>query len=132
MSELSRYLQRALLDHVLKTAPFSVPTDVYVALYTAAPDDTGGGTEVSGGSYARKVHNVWTAGSDASPSIADNTGAITFITATGDWGTITHFALFDAITVGNMLGWSPLAAPKDVDSGDTAEFASGELDVTLD
>lgn len=132
MAGFSEFLQQSLLDHVLKTTPYSVPANIYVALYTAAPSDTGGGTEVTGGSYARKVHNTWNAGTAASPSVADNNGVITFATATASWGTVTHFSLFDAITGGNFLGWNALDASKTVDNGDTAEFADGELDVTLD
>lgn len=132
MAGFSQFLQQSLLDHVLKTTPYSVPANIYVALYTAAPSDIGGGTEVTGGSYARKLHNTWNAGTAASPSVADNNGAVTFDTATADWGTVTHFALFDAIVAGNFLGWDPLTASKDIDNGDTAEFADGELDVTLD
>ncbi len=132
MAGFSQALQQKMIDHLLKTTPFSVPADIFVALYTAAPSDTGGGTEVSGGSYARKVHNSWNAGSAASPSVATNNGVITFATATASWGTVTHFALFDAITGGNFLGWAALTAQKTVGDGDTAEYADTVLQVTLD
>ena len=125
----SDYLENELLDHVLKTAAYTVPTNIYVALYTTAPTDAGGGTEVSGGSYARKLHNTYDA---AASGATENTGAITFATATASWGTVLAFALFDTITGGNMLMWGDLTASKAVGSGDTAEFADGALDVTLD
>lgn len=125
----SDYLENELLDHVLKVGAFSEPTNVYVALFTVAPTDAGGGTEVSGGDYARKVCNTWDA---AASGASANTGAITFAQASEDWGTVVAFALFDAITAGNMLAWGDLTAEKAVDDGDTAEFAAGDLDVTLD
>ncbi len=121
-------LENKLLDHLLKTAPFSVPTDIYIELYTVAPSDAGGGTPAAGGSYARKVCNSW---DGAAGGATANTGAITFVQATGDWGEIVAFALFDAITAGNFLAWADLTVNKSILSGDTAEFAAGELDITL-
>ena len=124
----SDYLELELLDHVLLTGAYTQPTHLYVALFTVAPTDAGGGTEVSGGSYARKLHDTWDA---AASGASENTGAITFDQATGDWGECVAFALFDALTAGNMLGWGDLSASKTVNSGDTAEFADGDLDITL-
>jgi hypothetical protein len=103
---------------------------VWIALFTAAPSDTGGGTEATGGSYARKS----TAGADwaaASGGATSNANAITFVTPTGSWGTITHFALMDASTAGNMLAWAPLTTPQAVGTGNTVSFAIGDLDITL-
>jgi len=125
----SDYLENELLDHVLLTGAFTQPSNLYVALYTAAPTDAGGGTEVSGGSYARVQHESWDA---ASSGASENTGAITFPQATGDWGTVVAVGIFDASTAGNLLMWADLSANKAIDSGDTAEFADGDLDVTLD
>ena len=122
-------LEIKLLDHLLKTTPFAVPANIYVALYTTAPTDAGGGVEVSGGSYERKVCNTW---DGAAAGATANTGAITFIQATGDWGTVIAFAIFDAIAAGNFLAWADLAVNKAIQNGDTAEFAAGELDITLD
>ena len=124
----SDVLENELLDHVFKTGAFGVPTDIYVELYTVAPTDAGGGTPVSGGSYARKVCNTWDVA--AGGAIA-NTGAITFIQATGDWGTVVAFGIFDALVAGNFLAWADLTVSKTILSGDTAEFAASELDVTL-
>ncbi len=87
--------------------------------------------EPSGGSYAR----VATAGADwnvASGGAIANANDITFPEATDSWGTITHFALFDAASAGNMLAHGALSVSKSISSGDTAKFAAGDLDVTLD
>jgi hypothetical protein len=104
---------------------------IWVGLYTAAPSDAGGGTEVTGGSYARKS----TAGADwsaASAGSANNANALTFVTATASWGTVTHFGLFDASTAGNLIRWAALTTSKTVGSGDTASFAAAALVTTLD
>lgn len=127
MGSLSNYLENKLLDHVLKTASFSVPSNIYIALSTADPLDTGAGlAEPSGGSYARVAHNTWDA---ASGRATANTGTITFPTASGSWGTITHFAIFDASTGGNMLAHGSLSVSNSVVSGNIVTFAAGEIDV---
>lgn len=124
------YAENKVIDHLNGKTSFTMPS-VWVALFTAAPSDAGGGTEVTGGSYARKS----TAGADwnaASAGSASNANAITFVTATGSWGTATHFATFDASTAGNMLRWGALTTSKTIGSGDTASFAAGALVTTED
>lgn len=129
----SDHLEDELLDHVFGGGDYSRPATVYVALYTVAPTDAGGGTECTGGSYARKaVTNNDTNFPAASSGAKSNGTDIEFVEATGDWGTVVAFAIFDALSGGNMLCWADLSANKDIDSGDTAKFAAGELDITLD
>ncbi len=130
MGSFSNYLENKILDHVFKTASFTVPTNIYVALSTADPTDSGGSiAEPSGNAYARTACNTWDA---ASGGAIANTGAVTFPTATGSWGTITHFALFDASTAGNMLAHGSLAVSKAITTGDTPKFNAGDIDITLD
>jgi len=133
MAGFSDYLENALLDHVLKVAAFTVPTNIYVALFTAAPSDAGGGTEVSASGYARVVCNAWDA---ASGGATDNTNAIEFaaITPSGSDISITHFALFDALTAGNQLAWGALSAALPAGAGvaTTVTFPAGALDLSLD
>lgn len=130
MAGYSDYTENKLLDHSTGKTSFTMPS-VWVGLYTATPSDAGGGTEVSGGSYARKS----TAGADwaaASAGSTSNAAAITFVTPSGSWGTVTHFALFDAATVGNMLMWNVLTASQAIGTGNTVSFAIGALVLTLD
>lgn len=127
------YLENELLDHVLGNSAYAAPATLYVALFTAAPSDSGGGTEVSGGSYARvAVTNNLTNWPAASGGAKSNGTEIAFPEATASWGTVVAFAIFDAATAGNMLYWATLTANKTIDSGDTAKFAVGDLDVTED
>jgi hypothetical protein len=105
---------------------------IYVALFTAAPSDAGGGTEVSGGSYARiavpPLDANWTAAS-GTDGLADNTAAITFAAPSANWGVVTHVAIMDRLTGGNYLMWGALVTPKTVNSGDPApQFSAGALD----
>jgi hypothetical protein len=123
---LSDFLENELLDHVLKTGAYAVPTNIYVALSTADPlDDESGIAEPAGGSYARVVMNVW----DAAVSRAtENTNKITFPQSTGDWGTITHWAIYDAITGGNFLAHGDFATSKAAPIGTNLFIAAGDID----
>ena len=128
----SDYLELELLDHLFKKGTYTTPTNIYVALCTSTVVDSDTGSsvtgEVSGGAYARVTCNTWDA---ASAGATENTGAVTFAQATAAWGTITHFALCDHSTGGNMLAHGALDTAKSVASGDTAKFATGDIDVEL-
>jgi hypothetical protein len=106
------------------------PTNVYAGLLTAAPSDAGGGTEATGGSYAR-VQTVAKWGTPAAGAVANNV-AVTFPTASASWGTVTHFALYTASTAGTMVAWGDLGTSKAVGNGDTPSFGIGTLTITLD
>ena len=131
MGGFSDYWENKILDHIFGKGSYTPPT-IYVGLSTADPTDDGSGlAEPSGNAYTR----VQTSASDwnaASSSSLDNVGDITFAQATGNWGTITHFALFDAATAGNMLAHGTLSQPKAVGESDTARFEAGDLDICLD
>lgn len=129
----SDYLENKLNDHVLGGPDYVRPATVYIALYTAAPSDTGGGTEVTGGSYARlAVTNNATNWPASAAGLKSNGILLQFVQATASWGTIVAFGVFDAATGGNLLYWATLTANKTIDSGDRAEFAVGELDIQED
>ena len=131
MGSFANFWENEVLDHLFGKGSYTPPT-IYVGLSTADPgDDAAGLAEPSGNGYAR----VSTSGSDwnaASGGSIDNANDITFPQASGNWGTLTHFALFDAATSGNMLAHGSLGTSKSISSGDTAKFAAGDLDVSLD
>lgn len=130
----SDYFENKVLEWICR-ANFTAPTEFYVGLWTATLSDTSTGAtagEVSGGSYARVNVTPGTGTFDAASSGATaNTGAITFPTATASWGTITHMAVLDAASTGNILFWADLTASKSVGSGDTFTIAAGDLDITV-
>lgn len=133
MGSKSDYLELELLDHVLGGADYTRPGTVYIALFTVTPDDTGGGTEVTGGSYARaSVTNDATNWPAAAAGAKSNGQDITFAQATADWGTIVAFAIMDAVSGGNFLYWGAVSPSKAVNNGDTAKFATGDIDITED
>jgi len=126
---LSDALEIKLLDHVLKTTPYTVPTNIYVALSTADPLDTGAGiAEPVGASYARVVMDSWNA---AASRATANTNQITFAQAEQDFGTITHWAIYDAITGGNFLAHGSFEASKTCPTGTNLYIAAGDIDVVF-
>ena len=127
MAEMSNYLENAFINASLRATNFTAPTTVYVGLYTSDPTDANSGTEVSGGSYARKSASFASPSNGVSTTDAD----ITFDQATGSWGTITHIGILDASTSGNLLYHTPLDASKTIDTGDIFKIAAGSLTVTL-
>ena len=129
MSGFSDYLEDKVLDHVFGGNAFTAPTTLYVALYTVAPSDTGGGTEVSGGAYARQTGAFTVSGTN--PTTATNSAAIEYPTATADYGTVDAVGILDASSSGNLLAYSTLDASKVVSSGDVFRFNAGDLDITL-
>jgi hypothetical protein len=127
MTALSNYLETQLITWAMSASAVTRPTAWYVALFTAAPSDTGGGTEISGGGYARQSVATWT----ISNNQASNAAIIDFVSS-ADWGNITHVGIFDAVTSGNLLWWGSLTTPRDPASGDTVRFAANALIVSLD
>ena len=135
MSQMSDYLEGKLRDHIFRTASFTKPTALYVSLHTANPADDATGTEVSGGSYARQnlapLDANW-GGGTATDGIVKNLGVITFPAPTANWGSITHFAIWDASAAGNMLCYGALGTPKTVNNGDAApSFAANAIVITF-
>ena len=128
----SNYLANAILDHLFEGTAYTPATNLYIALCTAAPGDSDTGstiTEHSGDGYARELENSWDA---AASGASENTDVITFGPASASWGTVTHFALCDALTDGNLLLYGTLDDSRAIGTNDEAEFAAGAFDVTLD
>ena len=136
MSNASDYLEVQLRAHVFRTASFAKPSALYVSLHTADPADTGAGAEVTGGSYARVQRNPLDANCTAASGTdgaTTNAAVITVPAPTANWGTITHFGIWDASTSGNLLVYGAMTGgPYVINSGAPApEFAIGALQVTF-
>jgi hypothetical protein len=127
MSEISTYLENALINATLRNTTYTSVATVYVSLWTSDPTDAGSGTEVSGGSYAR------TAVTFGAPSsgVSTNSGDVTFPTATGSWGTVGWIGINDALSSGNLLYHTPLDVAKAITTGDVFKIATGNLSVEL-
>jgi hypothetical protein len=126
VSAFSDYLENKVMLHVFGGSAYSAPSTLYLALYTVAPTDTGGGTEVSGTAYARQ-----TVAFTVTTDTASNTSAVEFPTAGSSWGTIVAVGVFDQLTSGNLLAYGNLTASKTIASGDVFRVPAGDLDITL-
>jgi hypothetical protein len=126
VSAFSNYLENKVMLHVFGGSAYTAPATLYLALYTVAPDDTGGGTECSGTSYARQTV-AFTVTNDT----ASNTSAVEFPTAGSSWGTIVAVGILDQSTSGNLLAYGNLTASKTIASGDVFRVPAGDLDITL-
>lgn len=127
----SNYLENKVLDHVLTSTSYTAPGTRYLALFTA---DTGLETNspsaeisTSGTAYARQAVTFAAASSGSSSTNA----TVTFPAATANWGTVTHVAVMDASTAGNVLFWGAVTTSKTIETGDTFQVTSGNLTITL-
>tara|TARA_R110001632_G_scaffold143750_1_gene259875 strand:- start:20 stop:409 length:390 start_codon:yes stop_codon:yes gene_type:complete len=128
MAGFSDYLEDKVLDHVFGGVAYTAPTK-HVALYTVAPTDTGGGTEVTGGAYARQTSTFTVSGTN--PTTATSAAAVEYPTATADYGTVVAVGILDASSGGNLLAYANLTASKVVSTGDVFRFDAGDIDITL-
>jgi len=126
MDAKSNYLENAILNHILRNVALTSPTTVYAALFTVTPSDAGGGTEVTGGSYARQAVTF----SAPSGGVCTNSGSLTYPVASANWGNIVAMGIFDALTVGNLLYYGPLSTPKTIEIGDQISFANAAISIT--
>lgn len=155
MAAMSDFLENKLIDFLFRGQALGItgataaagtgPTNLYLGLYTANPTDTGGGTEVTGGSYARVAVGSslanWAGTQAAASTVASsgtsgttsNNGAITFPAPTAAWGIVTGFGIFDAASGGNLLIWGALTTNKTINNGDAAPlFAAASLSIQID
>jgi hypothetical protein len=131
MSSFTDHTENLVLTWLLTNGTATRPTAWFVGLFTAAPSDTGGGTEVTGNGYARVATGTINV-SGTSPTNATNAAAIEFAAASGgNWGSIGWAGIFDASTSGNLIAWAALSTARTINDGDVLRIPAGDLDVTL-
>jgi hypothetical protein len=130
---LSTYLENKILYEVFGKVDYVAPTTLYLGLSTTTPAKGGTGvTEPSGGAYARvPITNNATNFPASTASSKANGAVFTFAEATAAWGTISHWVIYDAASVGNMIVFGTVATPKAIDIGDTPSFNTGTLTITM-
>ncbi len=135
MASMCDYLEVEIRKHIFRTGSFTKPTVLAVALYTAAPGEAGGGTEVTGGSYARAQLNPLDAnwsGVSSTDGLTDNVNDLSFPSLTANWGLVTHNAILDNTSGGNFLFHGALTQSKTINNGDPApKYSAGDLDITF-
>jgi hypothetical protein len=124
---MSDAFETTTLQWLFTTATVTRPTAWYLALYTTAPTDAGGGTECSGTAYARQSFTLSVSG-----NLATNTANVEFPVAGSAWGTIVAVGVFTALTGGTLIAFGDLTVAKTIASGDVLRIPLGDLDITLD
>ena len=130
-------LEGSLLDLVFNDVEYILGPPMgglYIALWIGNPGEMGTlGSEVSGGGYAREdAHGLWSA-PIGSPLQVSNDTALVFPEATSNWGSITHFGIFDVVSGAGLLAYGPLqGAPISIVQGSIPRFAIGTIVVQLD
>ena len=126
-------MEAKILDYMFGGVLYSPPSILYIGLYSALPDDTGGGTELSGDGYARcPVNNDLVNWPTATGTTDKTNGTIfTFPAATAGWPTVIGIGIFDSSTGGNMLYYSDIT-PVSVSTGDIVRILAGGITVTSD
>ena len=137
MAGLTNYLEDKIVNHVFGSTTYTKPTNWYVGLLTATPSDSAAGTEVTGGSYARQVCAFTITGSGIAQAV--NTSAITFPTATADWGIVGWVGIYDALSGGNLVAYQNLqqsdfstSTTKTINDGDIFKFNASTIKIQLD
>ena len=131
----SNYAEALVLNALLKGSGFTAPSSHYLALYTTAPTDSGGGTEVStsGTAYARQSIALGSVATQSpSGSQVSNSSDISFPVATANYGTVVAFGIFDASTSGNLLYYGNLTSSQTINTGNQALFPAGSITILED
>ena len=133
MTALSTFAELKVLDLLFKNTSYSAP-NAYIGLFSTDPTDSASGTELSGNGYARiQIDNkMSSATSGADNSSITNSSQINFATSTGDWDTVTHIGIFDAISSGNLLAHGALVDSAEVDASDVFAIQVGKLVINID
>lgn len=126
MANLSNYLENLLAKFAFTAQAAPRPTTWHVALFSTAPSDAGGGTELTGGGYARQSATF-----TVTDNLVANAAELNFV-STADWPNITHVGVFDAATGGNLLLHGALASARNPNAGDTVRFGVAQLQLTID
>lgn len=142
---LTDFAENKIVDDVFRTTAWTKPTTVYIGLVlqSAGCSDSAAGTEPAVGAYARVAvtkgdsswtgtHNSTTGASSGTDGTIDNAAAVTFPTATADWGNLGYFAIYDAATAGNQILCSALTAQRNITTGSTPSFAGSALTIQID
>ena len=130
MANASNYLRSQVGDQWLNGNTVAAPADMYIGLYTDSLAQDGTGTEVTGGSYARKQVSIDSFTDDGVGGFTLNV-QLEFVDATANWGTIVSLGVWDASSAGNLIVFDDLQATKTIESGDTFRFNIGAIVINI-
>ena len=134
MSQATNHMESLVLTGLLNGTSITLSgAKPYIGLLTSAPTDSGGGTEISGGSYGRvQIGGAGQGDFSVVDGSATNDSEFKWADATADWGNITHIGLFDSATDGNMLLYGTLSSSVNVTSGDIFKIPPAGFTINMD
>lgn len=127
MSAFSDAAETLIANFIANNQTATRPTAWFLALFTAAPNDAGGGTEVSGSGYARQAITFGA----ASSGVVANTSTHTFTASGGSWGTVTHYGIFSASSAGTLYWHGALGTSRTIADGESLTVAAGAFTLTV-
>jgi hypothetical protein len=138
MSAASNYTETNVINALLRGVTFPLPTKTYISLHTASPGEAGGSEVTTGAfpAYVRKeaeagglIGSGWAAPTDG---VTQNANQIIYPSHDGAASlTVTHWAVYDAATAGNLLFYAPLTTARTLQIGDVFVFDVNALTVTM-
>jgi hypothetical protein len=130
-------MRNDILNKLFRNDNIVFPTTLYIALSKTAPNDSGGNiTEPTASSYTRLAVSSdsinWT---EATTGTLNNSVAFRFSEAEESWTTaaspITHWAIYDAQTGGNMMFYGSLLRAQEIPTGSILEIPENGLVTTI-
>ena len=125
------YFLNQVMGNLFKTKETpALPSEYYIGLSSTAPNISGGNvTEpLSNSGYKRvKLENL----SEPADGVITNEQAISFDESTANWGTMSHFVIYDALEAGNLLMYDTLSTPRNVEAATIVTINANSLTLTL-
>ena len=125
--DFSNYLANATINATTRGVAYSPPVKVWVALYTTNPSKDDTGVEVTGATYTREELTL----SSPVSGVSTNENLMQWNTATTAWGIVTHVTIHDSSVGGNLLYFTELDVPKNIEVGDQFQITINNLKLTL-
>lgn len=125
------YFLNQVMGNLFKTKETpALPSEYYIGLSSTAPNISGGNvTEpLSNSGYKRvKLENL----SEPADGVITNEQAISFDESTANWGTMSHFVIYNALEAGNLLMYDTLSTPRNVEAATIVTIKANSLTLTL-
>lgn len=139
MSAFSDYLEEGILQHTLRGNSLPTPSTIYIALFSSDPTDAASGNEVTDSGYVRQdaakggtIDSGWTAPATSSDGkMTSNAKLVQFPPIADGTVTVSHYAIFDAQTGGNMLYHAPFTVAKTLEINDVLSIDVGGIEIVL-
>lgn len=131
---ITYYASNRIMNRYFGSTTLTPAVTYYMGVSTTVPQPDGTGvTEPVDVAYARvPITNNKVSFTVASLGSVENDIEFQFAEAQADWGTITHFVLYDSLTAGNLEIYGVLTSPRTVEDQTTLILSANALEITLE